>query len=76
MLEVILRQSFLECVSNLVFCVNREYLDYSLVHMFAKNDASKHLCAWSLGIAWEALQVPEHLSCRQIPCGIDRAQYK
>jgi hypothetical protein len=35
-LEVILCQSFGECVSNLVFCVNREYYNKSLAYMFAK----------------------------------------
>jgi hypothetical protein len=35
-LEVILCQSFCESISNLVFGVDREYLDESLVHMFAK----------------------------------------
>ncbi len=36
MLEVILCQSFCVSVSNLVFGVNGEDLDESLVHMFAK----------------------------------------
>jgi hypothetical protein len=45
-LEVILCQSFHECISNLVFGVDREDLDESLAHMFAKNDVSKHLCAF------------------------------
>ncbi len=35
-LKVILCQSFCMCVSNLDFCVNREYLDKPLSHMFAK----------------------------------------
>jgi hypothetical protein len=35
-LKVILCQSFRKCVSNLVFSVNREYLDKPLLHMFAK----------------------------------------
>jgi hypothetical protein len=35
-LKVILYQSFCQGISNLVFDVNREYLDESLVHMFAK----------------------------------------
>ncbi len=35
-LEVILCQGFGECISNLVFCVDREYLDESLAYMFAK----------------------------------------
>ena len=35
-LEVILCQSFGECVSNLVFCVDREYLDKSLAYQLAK----------------------------------------
>ncbi len=35
-LEVILCQSLGKCISNLVFCVDREDLDKSLVHMFAK----------------------------------------
>jgi hypothetical protein len=35
MLEVILWQSFCECVSNLVFGVDWEYLDKPLLHMFA-----------------------------------------
>jgi len=36
MLEVILCQSFCECVSNLVLCIDREYLDEPLAYMFAK----------------------------------------
>ena len=36
MLKVVLCQRFGEYVSNLVFCVNREYLDKSLAYMFAK----------------------------------------
>ncbi len=39
-LEVILCQGFGECVSNLVFCVNREYFNKPLAYMFAKNDGS------------------------------------
>jgi hypothetical protein len=35
-LEVILCQSLGKCISNLVFCVNRENLDKSLTNMFAK----------------------------------------
>ena len=35
-LKVILCQCFGKCVSNLVFCANREDLDESLTHMFAK----------------------------------------
>ncbi len=35
-MEVILCQSFGECISNLVFCVDREYLDKPLAYMFAK----------------------------------------
>jgi hypothetical protein len=35
-LEVILCQSFHECVSNLVFGVNGEDLDKPLLHVFAK----------------------------------------
>jgi hypothetical protein len=35
-LEVILCQSFCESISNLVFGVDREDLDESLAHMFAK----------------------------------------
>jgi hypothetical protein len=35
-LEVILCQSFCESISNLVFGVNKEDLDESLAHMFAK----------------------------------------
>ena len=35
-LEVILCQSLGECVSNLVFCVDREDLDKSLTNMFTK----------------------------------------
>ncbi len=35
-LEVILCQSLGKCVSNLVFCVDREDLDKSLMNMFAK----------------------------------------
>jgi len=35
-LKVVLCQRFGEYVSNLVFCVNREYLDKSLAYMFAK----------------------------------------
>jgi hypothetical protein len=35
-LEVILCQSLSKCVSNLVFCVDREDLDKSLTNMFAK----------------------------------------
>jgi hypothetical protein len=35
-LKVILCQSLRKCISNLVFHVNREYLDKSLAHMFAK----------------------------------------
>jgi hypothetical protein len=36
MLEVILCQSSCECVSNLVFGVDREDLDKPLLHVFAK----------------------------------------
>jgi hypothetical protein len=36
MLKVVLCQSFHESTSNLVFGVDREDLDESLVHMFAK----------------------------------------
>jgi hypothetical protein len=36
MLEVILCQSFCECVSNLVFGVDGEDLDKPLLHVFAK----------------------------------------
>jgi hypothetical protein len=36
MLEVILCQSFCECVSNLVFGVNGEDLDKPLLHVFSK----------------------------------------
>ncbi len=36
MLEVILCQSFCESISNLVIGVDREDLDESLAHMFAK----------------------------------------
>ncbi len=36
MMEVILCQSFCECVSNLVFGVDGEDLDAPLLHMFAK----------------------------------------
>ena len=35
-LKVVLCQRLGEYVSNLVFCVDREYLDKSLVYMFAK----------------------------------------
>ncbi len=35
-LKVILCQSFRKCISNLVFCVNGEYLDKPLSHMFVK----------------------------------------
>jgi hypothetical protein len=35
-LEVILCQSLGKCISNLVFCVDREDLDESLTNMFAK----------------------------------------
>jgi hypothetical protein len=35
-LKVILCQSFCKCVSNLVFHVNREYLDKPLSHMFVQ----------------------------------------
>ena len=35
-LEVVLCQSFGECISNLVFCVNREYFNKPLAYMFAK----------------------------------------
>ena len=35
-LKVVLCQRLGEYVSNLVFCVNREYLDKSLAYMFAK----------------------------------------
>jgi hypothetical protein len=35
-LEIILCQSFLESISNLLFGVNREDLDESLAHMLAK----------------------------------------
>jgi hypothetical protein len=35
-LEVILCQSFCLDISNLVFGVNREYLDESLMHKFVK----------------------------------------
>jgi hypothetical protein len=35
-LEVILCQSFCECVSNLVLCVDEEDLDKPLLHVFAK----------------------------------------
>ena len=35
-LEVILCQTFSECVSNLLFCVDREDIDKSLAHMFVK----------------------------------------
>ncbi len=35
-LEVILRQSFCECVSNLVFGVDGEDLDKPLLHVFVK----------------------------------------
>jgi hypothetical protein len=35
-LKDILCQSFRKCISNLVFCVNRKYLDKPLLHMFAK----------------------------------------
>ncbi len=35
-LKVILCQSFRKCVSNLVFGINREYLDKPLSHMFPK----------------------------------------
>ena len=35
-LKVVLCQRFGEYVSNLVFCVDREYLDKSLAYMFAK----------------------------------------
>ena len=35
-LEVILHQGFRECISNLVFGVNREYFDKAHVRMFAK----------------------------------------
>ncbi len=35
-LKVILCQSFYKCISNLVFRVNREFLDKPLSHMFAK----------------------------------------
>jgi hypothetical protein len=36
MLEVILCQSFCECVSNLFFGVDGEDLDKPLLHVFAK----------------------------------------
>jgi hypothetical protein len=35
-LKVILCQSFGECISNLVFCVDREYFNKPLSYMFAK----------------------------------------
>ncbi len=35
-LKVILCQSLCKCISNLVFCVDREYLDKFLAHMFMK----------------------------------------
>jgi hypothetical protein len=35
-LKVILCQSFCQSISNLVFGIDREYLDESLAHMFAK----------------------------------------
>jgi hypothetical protein len=35
-LEVILCHSLGKCVSNLVFCVDREDFDKSLLYMFAK----------------------------------------
>ncbi len=76
MLEVILCQSFCQSISNLVFGINREYFDESHAHIFCKNDDNKHLCAWSLGKVWEALQVLEHLSCLQTPCSLHKVQYK
>jgi hypothetical protein len=36
MLEVILCQSFRECISNLVFGVDGEDLDKPILHVFAK----------------------------------------
>ncbi len=76
MLEVILCQSFCECVSNLVFGVIREDLDKTLLYVFTKNDDSKRLCAWSLGIALGALRVPGLLPYLQIPCSRHKVQYK
>jgi hypothetical protein len=35
-LKVVLCQRFGEYLSNLVFCVDREYLDKSLAYMFTK----------------------------------------
>ena len=35
-LKVVLCQRLGEYVSNLIFCVDREYLDKSLAYMFAK----------------------------------------
>ncbi len=51
-----------------MFGVDGENLDKPLLHVFAKNDDSKHLCACSLDIALEALQVPGLLRCLQILC--------
>jgi hypothetical protein len=42
-LEVILCQSFCECVSNLVFGVDGEDLDKLIFARVQKNDDSKHL---------------------------------
>ncbi len=55
MLEVILCQRFWQGISNVVFGIDREYLDESLACMFAKNGDNKRLNAWSLDVAWEVL---------------------
>ena len=75
-LEVILCQSFCECVSNLVLGVDEEDLDKPLLHVFSKNDDSKHLCAWFLDVALEALQVTGLLCCLQILCSRHKVCHK
>ncbi len=43
-LEVVSCQSLGKCISNLVFCVDREDLDKSLAHMFAKMMVANIMC--------------------------------
>jgi hypothetical protein len=73
--KVMLSEGLGECVSNLdlVLCVDREYLDESLVYMFMKVMVADNdmFC-----FAWGVEPVPKCQSCPQRPCSRCRVEYK
>jgi hypothetical protein len=55
MLEVILCQNFCECVTNLVCCVDREYLDEPIMHLLLKMTTTNVFMCLVLGRGFGSL---------------------